>query len=112
LGIPAGLIIHSLWQVRYVTSAVVSGVVMLGVFGISPLVAKAYRQRRGAGLQRQLIALPPEQRMGVLLSLRQDAEPEVRNLVEPLLRSLLRHHAELTPSDAPMGRGDEPTPTG
>jgi hypothetical protein len=89
--------------------ATVASCFLLGVAVGSSLTAYHRRQRQRA-LGEQLTALTPSQRAEVLLPLRKDRVEDTRKIVEPLLRELQRT-TEPIPSDAPTGRGDEPTAT-
>jgi hypothetical protein len=42
--------------------------------------------------------------------LQASTNPAVRLISRPVLRELGEYPAELTPANAPAGRGDEPTP--
>jgi hypothetical protein len=77
-------------------------------FSLTRPVAVAYRLARLGQLRRRLTALTPSERAAVLLPLRQEVG-DTRKIVRPLLRQL-SIPTELTPADAPTGRGDEPTP--
>jgi hypothetical protein len=77
---------------------------------VALLGAVGYRSVRERGLRRQLANLPPSQQVAVLLPLRQDCSGDTRKIVSPLLRRFRLSTAPL-PSDAPTGRGDEPSPS-
>src|SRR5262245_51292022 len=83
--------------------------VVAGVGGMA-LERRHRRRRYLAEFRGQLAPLSPDEQAAVLLELRRDRSAETRQIVEPLLREL-GVPTELSPSDAPTGRGDEPTPT-
>jgi hypothetical protein len=97
------------------------GWVLLGIFvsGVAGLcvavpwvcpVAMLYRDVRRDQLRQCLGELSPEAQRQVLEPLRSIAEGDTRKLLDSLTCDL-RLPSELTPSGAPTGRGDEPTPT-
>lgn len=73
-----------------------------------PASISLFLERKKA-LRRQLAQLPLEQRLEVLLPL-QEARGDTGRLVAPLLREF-GTATELTPASAPVGRGDEITPS-
>ena len=85
----------------------------LGIFGCAvglgvgvPVSVSLFLERRKA-LRQHLVALPPEQRLQVLLPL-QGARGDTGRLVAPFLREFVAA-TELTPAPAPGGRGSELT---
>lgn len=69
--------------------------------------ARACFRRR---LRPRLEALTPDQRAEVLLPLRQDESLDTSDIVEPLIRCFGVQANEVTPSEEPVGRGDELSP--
>jgi hypothetical protein len=87
--------------------AILLAVFTTGLVGVPVMEAFAWRRR--SQLRRTLANLPRHQIAAVLLPLREETG-ETRGLVTGLARELLMA-TEVSPADAPAGRGDEPTPT-
>jgi hypothetical protein len=79
------------------------------VAGLIYPVAAFQRRRLRRRLHRDFRGQPAEQLHRALLPLRAAPLEDSRKIVEPLLRELSLP-GELSPADAPTGRGDEPTP--
>lgn len=76
---------------------------------IAGSVAVAHRQAKSRRLVSHLREMAPAQRLAVLLPLEAAPLADTRRMAGSLLRQLSAT-SELSPSDAPAGRGDEPTP--
>src|SRR5262245_28136144 len=72
-------------------------------------LSRSYRAAHLRRLRGALATLSPEERRQALLPLLTDAIPDTRELAQPLLRDG-ELNTELTPTAAPEGRGDEPSP--
>jgi hypothetical protein len=79
------------------------------VFGM-PLAA-CYRRSQLRTFAARLQSLPAGQGWEALRALEGEREPQIRRLIRPLLTRFRASHADLTPANAPTGRGDEPSPT-
>jgi hypothetical protein len=92
----------------------VSGLRFLGwglvSFLLAASAAAVYRGRRRTALHRELRDLSPSEAAQVLRPLELDSLGDTRKIVAGLTRRL-RVPSELSPAEAPTGRGDEPSPT-
>src|SRR5205823_5356833 len=81
----------------------------LGTWVVMPLPA-AYRELRLTGLRRRLARVPRAHLAEILLPLRQERIPDVRRIVEPLIRELRPQGSELSPAPPPVHTGAELLP--
>jgi hypothetical protein len=80
-----------------------------GSIGAAMAIAALEREHRRVLLARRLAELSPTQQAELLLPLTRDPVADTRMIVKPIAQRL-KAQGELTPADAPAGRGDEPTP--
>lgn len=107
-GFPLAYALRKVWHVpKEVVPWIASGVVTFFVFGIGGLVVAAYRQIQSRQLRRELGRLAPEERADILLPLQDETSPEIRKIVQPLIRHFGLQASTVTPSPAPAGGGNE-----
>jgi len=88
---------------------VAMGLASLVGCGAALPVPAGYRWLCRARLRRAIVGVAPEELRATLLALQQEALPDTRMIVEPLLHDLHPRSCELAPAQPPAGRGGEVT---